>query len=372
MKGCLSGPFLLLLITSSASGLGSVVWRYFIYNSNPYTWQDAQTYCRRHHDDLATIYTQADTYSMNMDGYDAWIGLYKQASNYSWTPNWYYWYWSNGNLNNLYTLWAENEPGDSESCAVVSSHNKRFYGTKCDASYFFICHEEKPNHFEHKFVPQSKTWSEAREYCKNHFDDLATFESRSGLEAFVTGRDYPVWIGLYRDGGTFKWSTGVSEYLNWASNEPGNNGDCVSISSADEKKMAVQDCSARFPFVCFRDNLVLVKENKTWEEALEHCRGLEPSSGSNPRYELLSVQPGDDHKYVMDKVRVAVTEKVWAGLRFLAGEWLWVNKADLLYSDLPLCPTMEQHCGALSKNYTGQMETIDCSEKFNFLCYRRW
>ena len=108
-------------------------------------------------------------------------------------------------------------------------------------------------------------------------------------------------------GGTFKWSTGVSTFLDWASGEPRNNGDCVSILS-HQKKMATQDCSALFPFVCLRDNLVLVKENKTWEEALEHCRGLDPS---NPRYELLSIQPEADHMYVMTTVmQRAVTEKV--------------------------------------------------------------
>ncbi|TDH17434.1 hypothetical protein EPR50_G00008200 [Perca flavescens] len=133
--------------------------------------------------------------------------------------------------------------------------------------------------------------------------------------------------------------------------------------------MATQNCSARFPFVCFADNLVLVKENKTWEEALEHCRALSSTSQPNVRYELVSVQPGEDQDYVMNRVMEADTDEVWAGLRFLAGEWLWVNGASMLYSDLPLCPTVVQHCGALSKNNTGSVETKDCSEKRNFLCY---
>lgn len=64
--------------------------------------------------------------------------------------------------------------------------------------------------------------------------------------------------------------------------------------------------------------------------------------------------------------------QVWTGLRFLAGKWLWVNGADQLYSDLPLCPDMKHHCGALSKNDTGQIDPMDCTEKLNFLCYRRW
>lgn len=74
--------------------------------------------------------------------------------------------------------------------------------------------------------------------------------------------------------------------------------------------MATQNCSARFPFVCFRDNLVLVKENKTWEEALEHCRALKSPHHVSILYDLISVQPGEDHNYMMNKVTEANTEKV--------------------------------------------------------------
>uniref|UniRef100_A0A3Q3IGT7 Fork-head domain-containing protein n=1 Tax=Monopterus albus TaxID=43700 RepID=A0A3Q3IGT7_MONAL len=168
-------------------------------------------------------------------------------------------------------------------------------------------------------------------------------------------------------GQTWKWSTGSSNYSNWAPGEPRSSGDCGAISSVS-KKMTAQNCSDRFPFVCYRDNLVLVKENKTWEEALAHCRAL----GSFPdtrSYELVSVQPGDDHMVMVNKVQVADTNEVWAGLRFLAGHWFWVNGADLLYSDLPFCPPNGQHCGALSKTGIHSLDTRDCLEKRNFLCY---
>lgn len=68
------------------------------------------------------------------------------------------------------------------------------------------------------------------------------------------------------------------------------------------KQMSTQDCTARFPFVCLKENLVLVKENKTWEEALEHCRAL--------NYELISLQPGEDHQKVMGYVMDSETNKV--------------------------------------------------------------
>ena len=50
MESGSSGLFLLLLLlllTSGASGLGSVLWIGFNYYSPPYTWKNAQSFCRR-------------------------------------------------------------------------------------------------------------------------------------------------------------------------------------------------------------------------------------------------------------------------------------------------------------------------------------
>ncbi|XP_030614937.1 dromaiocalcin-1-like [Archocentrus centrarchus] len=124
--------------------------------------------------------------------------------------------------------------------------------------------------------------------------------------------------------------------------------------------MASKNCDTQLPFICYGGNLVLIEENKTWEEALEHCRALS--------YDLVSVQR-EDYNILMEVVSGANTEEVWTGLRFLAGKWLWVNGADMMYSDLPLCPGMVQRCGVLTKTGTGRLETRDCSERKNFLCY---
>lgn len=75
----------------------------------------------------------------------------------------------------------------------------------------------------------------------------------------------------------------------------------MTISSITQK-MTTQDCRARFPYVCLSENLILVKENKTWEEALEHCRAI--------NYELVSVQPGEDHRRVLGYIMEAETNKV--------------------------------------------------------------
>ncbi|XP_023262700.1 secretory phospholipase A2 receptor-like [Seriola lalandi dorsalis] len=365
MKSDLSRPsFLLLVLCSSASGLGSVVLRYYLYIRHYYTWEQARSYCRSSgfKGDLAVIYTQSDVNNINLHQYHAWHGLHLPSSSSSWA-------WSGGPANSHIT-WGRDEPQRGDECAYVSYTKRWFYGSNCGVYYFFFCDTIQANNYKYIFIPQSKTWSEAQQFCRSKYRDLATLRNTEAMSKAIVPRDFPVWTGLRRDGGTWKWTKGSSEYRNWASNEPSNNGDCVSIFSL-RKEMATQNCSARFPFICYRDNLVLVKESKTWEEALEHCRALSTPTTYNRRYELVSVQPGEDHDFVMNKVMQADTEEVWTGLRFLAGHWLWINGADMLYPDLPVCPLMKQHCGTLSKNSTGNMETRDCEERKNFLCYSK-
>ncbi|KAF0042747.1 hypothetical protein F2P81_004084 [Scophthalmus maximus] len=107
----------------------------------------------------------------------------------------------------------------------------------------------------------------------------------------------------------WKWSRGRSDYRAWAPGEPSGSGDCVAVSSLN-KRMSTRDCSARFPLVCSADNLVLVKENKTWEEALQHCRALGSPRFHGVRHELLSVQPGQEHDYARNRVMEADTEEL--------------------------------------------------------------
>uniref|UniRef100_A0A3B5RFK2 C-type lectin domain-containing protein n=1 Tax=Xiphophorus maculatus TaxID=8083 RepID=A0A3B5RFK2_XIPMA len=216
------------------------------------------------------------------------------------------------------------------------------------------------------FKPEAKTWSEASEYCRSNYYDLVSFSSNKFDDIFFD-REIPTWIGLHRDGASWKWSWGDSEYTNWLEGDLSVGSGCGSLSSM-KKKTAPQSCDTLLPSLCIADNLVLVKEKRSWEEALEHCRGLRSSSNSNLRYDLLSLQPADNQDFIKTKVMQADTEEVWTGLRFLAGDWLWVNGADMLYTDLPFCPAPGQHCGILSKS-NSSMETRDCSEGKNFLCY---
>jgi len=92
-----------------------------------------------------------------------------------------------------------------------------------------------------------------------------------------------------------------TEFGEWDPEVTRTPGDCAAVSSL-RRAMSTQTCSTPLPFVCRWDNVVLVKEHKSWEAALEHCRAL--------GHELVSVEPGDDHGYMAGKLVLADTEAV--------------------------------------------------------------
>lgn len=153
--------------------------------------------------------------------------------------------------------------------------------------------------------------------------------------------------------------------------------------------------------LCYDENLILVKENKTWEDALEQGRSLDTMDTDDPAssywihsYDLSSLITPDDHttaqEATTDEVgqfhaHICVGERlylygiymylfaycwqVWTGLCNLAGEWLWVGGEQVQYEDLPNCPT-NGFCGVFEKNSTEPFAITNCQQKRNFLCYR--
>uniref|UniRef100_A0A9J7Y1C5 C-type lectin domain-containing protein n=1 Tax=Cyprinus carpio carpio TaxID=630221 RepID=A0A9J7Y1C5_CYPCA len=107
--------------------------------------------------------------------------------------------------------------------------------------------------------------------------------------------------------------------------------------------------------------LILVKEKKSWEEALEHCRS---------QHSDLACLPTSLHLFqANNKTADMQTDGVWTGLRFLAGSWFWVSGESLgNLVQLPECPASPLYCG--SRNLAAKSwESRDCETKLNFVCY---
>ncbi|XP_054898136.1 lymphocyte antigen 75-like [Poeciliopsis prolifica] len=230
------------------------------------------------------------------------------------------------------------------------------------------------------FMSQQLTWTDARQFCQTNFVDMITWDiiNPTLLTTLLQQVELTeVWVGLHADPeqqSVWRWinvKTGegltgedVSESSYWAS-QPKTSNNCASYNS-ERKKWSGRVCSETLPFVCYGDNLVLLTENKTWEEAMGRCRGM---SSASYEYDLLSVSAPADFNYVRDRIYRATSEEVWTGLRFLGGEWWWANRETLDQQEmLPDCPSQWRHCGMLSKSNTANWTSRDCSERRNFIC----
>ncbi|KAK2849694.1 hypothetical protein Q7C36_008477 [Tachysurus vachellii] len=238
---------------------------------------------------------------------------------------------------------------------------------------FFICHLLVLHGLtvslirQYFYIPQVMNWTTAQNYCREHYGDFATIttekENKNAIQ--LVGTNFWAWIGLNRTAphvDIWQWSDGEkTNFTQWSNPEPNDfspDGEsCVVISPYGWNDVG---CQARYSFLCSR-RFMLVKEKKTWEEALQHCR---------THYSNLAIV---DSQTVLDLLKTeteeAQTASVWTDLRFLDGKWFWVNGTTLgSLVSLPTCPIQSYGCGAYNFN-TYVWENRDCSEELNFLCY---
>ncbi|KAK7166149.1 hypothetical protein R3I93_006048 [Phoxinus phoxinus] len=158
--------------------------------------------------------------------------------------------------------------------------------------------------------------------------------------------------------GQFIWSDGDlhTNFYNWKSGQPGpkNGGqDCVEV---DGDGWADWECGNALPFFCY--SITLERDNKTWEEAMEHCR--------DHNTELASLTSNKQLQQAENNLNGETS--VWVGLRFVAGQWYWLNTKPVGNDvSLPWCPAVPYRCGARNIK-TKEWENRDCNDKLSFLC----
>ncbi len=141
-------------------------------------------------------------------------------------------------------------------------------------------------------------------------------------------------------------------------------------------------CNARSSFeflylnaslsVCVADNLVLIRENKTWTEALRYCRNI-----SMDLVSVDSEQMQRGVKILFMKVS-ASSNHVWLGLRHSCtlGIWFWVNGHTICYDQwAPDYDTGLDECDTMVRS--GAIQTCDNrwislpeNDRNNFICIK--
>ncbi|XP_038154392.1 lectin-like [Cyprinodon tularosa] len=102
-------------------------------------WTDAQSYCRRHYTDLASVRHPQENEQIRLQkpaGVVPWIGLYRDT-----------WKWSNGGMY-LFHHWASAEPdGGIENCTAADfSLSGRWEDWGCGYKKPFICYSDTTKH----------------------------------------------------------------------------------------------------------------------------------------------------------------------------------------------------------------------------------
>ncbi|XP_057193253.1 macrophage mannose receptor 1-like [Triplophysa rosa] len=235
-----------------------VVWKIccaphaFILIPEQKIWNDARSYCREKHLDLATVQSHDDRSMIqeaaderNLDSY-AWIGLYDGLST---------WRWSYGKQAMGFTNWQSQEPNrdrTQDACAFITSSGE-WIDTSCAEQRFFVCYQRN-SLINYHFIKTRKTWLNALQHCKIYNTDLALITSvlENTLVLISTKMEGEAWIGLSRN--MWLWSDGthVSHLsMSWIHTQPDNlyGSESCGYVRADG---AIGDCvcSVPRPFFC--------------------------------------------------------------------------------------------------------------------------
>ncbi|XP_062373634.1 macrophage mannose receptor 1-like [Sardina pilchardus] len=369
----------LLLITLLFSGIcgvsSRVPLRYHFVNEKK-TWIEAQKYCRNTFTDLATVEDMDDMTAVKSTVKDSnddviWIGLTKTTDLYTW-----WWSLQDGRAYSLdktnFTSWGSNEPNDvggKEDCAAIIEDSK-WADVKCQDKTFFICYNERDNQNErYILMEKKKTWIEAQKYCRKNHKDLASVRNKTENEMVnEKAGDKRVWIGLFRD--DWKWSDQTnSSFRFWSPGIPDNhagNEDCAATKRHEDWEWGDRTCTETHPFLCYENKLVLIRENKTWREALDYCKGR--------NMELVSASSSDVQGWMREVSRGATKAHVWMGLSFLCPMelWFWISGVTVCGDDWAHGNgTGRNECGragALQSGGDRKWVSRPMTEKLNFIC----
>ncbi|RXN24422.1 macrophage mannose receptor 1-like protein [Labeo rohita] len=230
----------------------------------------------------------------------------------------------------------------------------------------FLCGLTKALIRKHFYVNIPMTWNDAQSYCRKYYEDLSTVTSQEEQDMLIQlaeGNNLDKWIGLYRnesDINQFLWSDGnFFSYSSWYSGQPNNNNGnqyCVTLLY----NWFDYECFHLYTFFCHKTFFILVKEKKTWGEALQYCR--------THHSDLATITTERQLQLTKTETIESQTDSVWTGLRYLVGQWFWVNNKTLgIETSLSQCPAQPCRCGARNTK-TDKWENRDCDEKLNFLC----
>ncbi|KAG7254507.1 hypothetical protein CRUP_033891 [Coryphaenoides rupestris] len=256
----------------------STITKLYHYVNVKMNWTDAQTYCREHFDNMATV-DNPDEVKQLQDSTNEGI--------YTYVQNQMTWYQARQHCQSLYTELASLSAKLAKE-GVTGVKLRWVLKDGQDQQRLLGHHASAITKLFH-YVDQMMNWADAQSYCREHFDDLATVDNPEELmqvKASRNGFDYQkdrMWIGLYDDLTKWQWFYGNQEYKrdkhygNWLPGVPNFTGakeNCTMMTKTGQWEDSA--CNLLYSAVCINDegNYNYTQRQMTWYQARQHCQSL--------------------------------------------------------------------------------------------------
>ncbi|XP_036419811.1 macrophage mannose receptor 1-like [Colossoma macropomum] len=354
----------------------------YVVPSEYLTWTEAQTYCRDNHTDLVSVRNDTENQEIKslLKYYNSrfWIGLYRTRS------------WSDRS-NSSFGNWKPGQPdnaGENEYCTAVSFDDfGQWTDENCNQVFPFLCYSAISSRQYH-FVNESKNWTEAQSYCREHYTDLATIENMEEMDMLINtvNGSYSglAWIGLYDDLDSWRWSLdndsfymeGERDYRGWFREPDNYEGKELCVYMSGTGGWFDIPCFYKFGFVCYNgknNTYVYTSEEKTWSEAQIFCR--------TDYTDLASVR---NETELQEILKVSNGQKVWIGL-YRNRLWSDQSNSSFLYwrphvgsahsepdngmYSMEYGHFRDQHCTAVDLQHSAQWTDEKCLVRFPFICH---
>lgn len=126
----------------------------------------------------------------------------------------------------------------------------------------------RTNSTEYHFVRRLKTWSDARQYCRDKYTDLAAVRSQDESDEvhrlLQKMKARGAWIGLFDNILVWRWSLDGSVFNNQNSYEAWKSGQPSRMTESDSCVTVMGDggwedtkCDYKFPSVCYNGKTIL-------------------------------------------------------------------------------------------------------------------
>ncbi|KAF5894175.1 putative C-type lectin domain family 20 member A isoform X1, partial [Clarias magur] len=221
-------------------------------------------------------------------------------------------------------------------------------------------------------IQQGETWSDAQAYCRVNHTDLAIIEGDDNMirlqnEAQRQHLGSSVWIGLYNDINSWRWSYAnepLGSMRPWHKGEPNNSGGrqlCGAMSKVDWWD---KTCTDPNPFICFNYtetgayNYIYISNAMSWYKAQMYCR--------THYIDLASSKDTAENSIMLGLVNVYA----WIGL--FRDSWKWIDQNNFTTYPISWMPGKpdnglgNENCGYLNNS---EVADAQCSGIMPFFCY---